>query len=379
MPFQCPRCQNQDLNQVGIKLDAYYCRACIGFVDVPWVPQPRIPKPIELHIPYALTPEQLHIAYQLVRCYQRKQSAMVDAVTGSGKTELVYRLIQTAISEGKTVGFVIPRTDVVKEMAPRFTKVFPSLKITTVFGGHHDDLEGDIIILTTHQIFRYQQYFDVLIFDEVDAFPYQGNPVLAAFVNRASKGIIVYLSATFSKQTLQSFKASGGQVFHLFKRFHGVALPQIDVMIYPFFLKWILVVNYLITIKKKAQPVFVFVPTIQIGKWLHRWLKVFFSEIRFAYAASPTRDLDVEAFKLNHYQILITTSILERGITLANLQVILFAADHPLMSAATLVQMAGRVGRKNIAPTGKVMAFVDRHTAAIKEANDKINFANQHL
>jgi len=49
------------------------------------------------------------------------------------------------------------------------------------FGDHHDALTGNIIVLTTHQLFRYEDYFDLLIFDEIDAFPYVGDLVLESF------------------------------------------------------------------------------------------------------------------------------------------------------------------------------------------------------
>lgn len=379
MAFVCERCQNQDLLKIGLRNGQLYCRACIQFFSSPWQPIARTPKEVPLTIPYALTKEQCWIANQIMRCYQRQQSVMVDAVTGSGKTELVYPLIQRVVSEGKRIGFVVPRTDVVIEMLPRFQKVFPTLSMVTVYGGHHDLLEADLIILTTHQIYRYEVYFDALIFDEVDAFPYQGNPVLEALVKRATKGIIVYLSATFTKEVMHAFKMSGGQVFHLFKRFHGFPIPKIQVYNQPFVLKWIQLIFILNTIQKKANPVFVFVPTIALGHRVTQWIKLYHPSVRFAYASSQHRQQDVEDFKKGIYKILVTTSILERGITLANLQVILFGCDHPLMHAATLVQMAGRVGRKKESPQGHVIALVNRSTTAIIEANAKIQFANQHL
>jgi competence protein ComFA len=379
MGFICSRCQNQTLAKIGIKNGLAYCRACIEFIDVPWTPISKTPKVINLVIPYPLTNAQLMISHQLLRCYQKQQSVMIDAVTGSGKTELVYHLMQRVISEGKNVGFVIPRTDVVREMVPRFQQIFPTLMITSVLGGHHDQLEGDIVILTTHQIFRYQHYFDVLVFDEVDAFPYRDNQVLKAFVDRSVRGMIVYLSATFTQGTLKEFKLSGGQVFHLYQRYHGYPLPLINYAIHPFLLKWLTILPLLASFQKQQIPTFIFVPTIRLGKTLFWWLKLYFPMIRFAYASSPTRQQDVEAFKAKKYTILITTTILERGITLPHLQVILFSCDHPLMNAAMLIQMAGRVGRKSISPEGKVIALVNKITPNMLEANEKMKFANDHL
>jgi competence protein ComFA len=304
---------------------------------------------------------------------------MVDAVTGSGKTEIVFGLIQIALAEGKRIGFVIPRRDVVQEMVPRFQHVFPSLTITSVFGGHHDQLEADLIILTTHQIFRYEQYFDVLIFDEVDAFPYAGNPVLIAMVQRACQGMIVYLSATFEKQQLIDFKKQGGKVFHLFKRYHGHPLPELSIMIRPFFIKWITLVFLLFRFQKQQVPVFIFVPTIAIGKWMLRFITIFFPTTKLAFSSSIDREKIVHQFKHKPDFFLITTAILERGITVSHLQAIIFEADHQLYTTSMLIQMAGRVGRKLISPTGKVILLANYQSRSMQGARAKIKFANDHM
>ena len=375
----CSRCGNRDIEKTALKSGVRYCRVCLEFSGppVPITPRPKLD--VYYQLPFSLSQEQLAIAHGIVRAYRRHQSVMVDAVTGSGKTEIVLPLIQTALKDGKQIGFVIPRTDVVKEMVPRFQQAFPTLNIVSVYGGHHDILTGDLIILTTHQMYRYQGYFDVLIFDEVDAFPYVGDPVLAAFVKRATRGVTIYLSATFSRQDLQRFQKEGGQIFHLFKRYHLHPIPNLMVTKRPFVLKWVSLVAIIQRLKKKRQPLWVFVPTIAIGRQLTSWLRLFFPKIRFAYSNSATRDEDVQAIKQEADHLLITTSILERGITLPHLDVIIFMSDHPLMTTTVLIQMAGRVGRKKESPTGKVYALCDSPSPAMIQAIEKIQFANGHM
>ena len=69
--------------------------------------------------------------------------------------------------------WAIPRTDVVIELVPRLKKAFPHAKVIGLHG-HSDEKNdyGDIVISTTHQLIRFYQAFDLLIIDEVDAFPY---------------------------------------------------------------------------------------------------------------------------------------------------------------------------------------------------------------
>lgn len=377
--YQCPRCHNQDPIKIGFKHGQPYCRACIQFQCDPWIASKREKKAVQIQLGYALTLEQQAIANGLIACYRQQQSAMVDAVTGSGKTEIVFGLIQIALAEGKRIGFVIPRRDVVQEMVPRFQHVFPSLTIASVFGGHHEQLEADLVILTTHQIFRYEHYFDVLIFDEVDAFPYAGNPVLIEMVRRASQGMIVYLSATFEKHQLVEFSKQGGKVFHLFKRYHGHPLPELTTLIRPFFLKWITLIGLLFQFQKRHEPVFIFVPTIAIGKWMLHLVRIFFPTTKLAFSSSIDREEIVHRFKDKPDFFLITTAILERGITVSQLQVIIFEADHRLYSTSMLIQMAGRVGRKLNSPTGKVMVLANYQSPSIKQAQAKIKFANDHM
>ncbi len=377
--YACPRCLNNDPFKIGLRNGLSYCRACIQFQQEPWQPKTRHPIAVRIQLGYALTDAQQNISKGLINCYRNNQSAMVDAVTGSGKTEIVFGLIQIALAEGKRIGFVIPRKDVVIELIPRFKAVFPTIEVVGVFGGSSSILEGDLVILTTHQMYRYEQYFDVLIFDEVDAFPYAGDPVLKAMVKRATKGIIIYLSATFTRDDLNQFKNEGGKVFQLFKRFHGFPIPSLHYKIHPFFIKWFTIIELLYQMNKEGKPVFVFVPTIAIGQMLYRWLHIFIKDVSLAYSTIEQRQSIVEDFKKKTSGVLITTSILERGITMLGLQVIIFMADHPLYSTSTLIQMAGRVGRKKVDPEGKVILLVNKVTSDIKAAQEKITIANAYL
>ena len=77
---------------------------------------------------------------------------------------------------------------------------------------------------------------------------------------------------------------------------------------------------------------------------------------------------------------LVTTSVLERGVTVKNLQVLVYHADEEeIYDAATLIQIAGRVGRKKNFEEGNVLFFGERKTKAIKEAIKEIEKTNGDL
>ena len=44
-----------------------------------------------------------------------------------------------------------------------------------------------LVICTTHQLLKYYQAFDLLIIDEIDSFPYAGNPPVAFCAGNAVK------------------------------------------------------------------------------------------------------------------------------------------------------------------------------------------------
>lgn len=377
--FICPLCGNHDSHKTGIRQKQIYCRACIPFQGESIVEASRpsiITKP---SLDYQLSDDQLALSQTIVTCYQRKQSVMVSAVTGSGKTEIVFAVITEALKLGHKVGFVIPRRDVVIELYHRFTKVFPSLHIAALYGGHTEVTTADILLMTTHQIYRYDHYFDLLIFDEFDAFPYQDNPILEALVNRSVKGVRVLLSATFSKQAMHTFKQQGGKVLYLFTRYHGYPVPPLDIIQAPFFLQYLVLLYLVNKLIKSKKPFLIFVPTIEFGKSIAFWLLYFFPQGQFVHSQHPQRQDMIKAFVEKKLQYLITTTILERGITLVDLQVIIMQGDHPLFHESSLVQMAGRVGRKPQAPGGKVYVICHHIHQQIMQANARIAFANKHL
>ena len=77
---------------------------------------------------------------------------------------------------------------------------------------------------------------------------------------------------------------------------------------------------------------------------------------------------------------MVTTSVLERGVTVKGLQAIILHADQEaIYDRATLVQISGRVGRKKDDPEGEVIFLAERKTVAMREAADEIRKSNEAL
>lgn len=375
--FKCPRCGNEDERYIGVRDGKKYCRACISFngknADKAYI----VNKGIKLHLSYPLSLKQQMISDQVSKAIKDNRDVLICAVTGAGKTELVYKSIEEALIRGKHVGFTVPRRDVVIDLVPRFKESFPKADIVSVYGDHTSRLNGDIILLTTHQLYRYESYFDLLILDELDAFPFKGNKTLKTFFNKAVRGNKILLTATSTREDRDEIKKRGGLVLTLDERYHKKRLPVPTFIKCSNVMKHLLVLRLLKGFVKERKPVFVFTPTIEKGRILYNYLSLFISNGAFVSSKEEDRKENIERFKQGQLDYLVTTSILERGVTLFDLQVIVFDADDDIFNSQALIQIAGRVGRKIHAEDGKVIFIGQEENKEIEDAIYRIEESNR--
>lgn len=381
MGYKCKRCDNQDERYLGVDASGRtYCRRCLPFsgtkvrdceVSLDVLSSPK------LRLMYPLTKSQEEIATAVRDAVGQKRPVLINAVTGAGKTELVYYAMEECLKKGMTVGFATPRKDVVLELKPRIEEAFPSARVVSVCEGHTDDLVGHIIVLTSHQLYRYESYFDLLVFDEIDAFPYKGDELLHRFFMDSIRGTYVLLSATPSKKDLEEIKEKGGVVLRLDERYHGKPLPV------PSFKRTIIFEEMFVYFDLKrmlddGKQVFVFVPTIDDGLNLFSKLSILLNNGEVVSSKDSKREEKISKFKKGVYRFLVTTSILERGVTVKNLQVLVFKADHEYTyDADTLIQIAGRAGRKKGYEDGEVIFYGVSRTKSIEESIRRIADANK--
>ncbi|MCR4562934.1 MAG: DEAD/DEAH box helicase family protein [Bacilli bacterium] len=329
---------------------------------------------------YNLSPEQVELSKRIVLNYSKNISTLVYAVCGAGKTELSYGVISYAVRKGQQVGFALPRRDVVIELYDRIKAAFPTLKVTAVYGGHTGDLTGNIIILTTHQLFRYPNYFDLLVMDEIDAFPFKGDDTLMEMYRRSLKGNCVLMTATPSKSVLEEFKKPGHDIVELRTRFHRHPIPVPISIVEPQFLMKMRIVTKLQKYRRENKPVFVFTPSIVECEELFSFLRKFVPNGDYVHSKKSTREETIKRFKNGELSYLVTTSVLERGVTVKDLQVIVMNAQNKeIYDEATLIQIAGRAGRKADAPDGEVCFLATKESEEMKNAINEIKSSNTHL
>lgn len=377
--FVCPVCGNNNIHSIGYLNGKPYCRRCISFKGEEVERKPSYPKKAPINLSYELSREQKELSDKLVDNYKKGINSLVYAVCGSGKTEIVFELISKSIETGLKVGFVVPRRDVVIELYYRFKYAFPDKQVTAIYGGNTNALEGDLLILTCHQLFRYEKYFDVLIFDEVDAFPFKGNEVLEAIFKRALKGKYVMMSATPSKKLVEQFSKPGFAILYIHTRFHKNPIPVPRYTEALSYFKIIVIIKKLRKYQLEGKKCFIFVPEVEMSKDLFFVIDKFVKGGNYVSSKREGREKIIEDFKNDKYFFLITTAILERGVTVAKLQVIVYKADNSIYDAAALVQIAGRAGRKASCPDGEVIFLASKKTQGIERAINEIKYYNSFL
>lgn len=325
--YICPRCGNTDPRYFGEKNGATYCRACVTFQGKEVIDYYIDDHETMASLNYPLSKEQNDISTKLLENFKAKKSTLVHAVCGSGKTELVYGVISYALSHGLKVGFAVPRREVAVDLLPRFISAFPTRKVISVYGGHTDDLVGDIIVMTTHQLYRYTSYFDLLVLDEIDAFPFKDNQLLINLFHRAIKGNYILMSATPPRDIKEYFINNHLPILELHTRYHSHPLPVPKNVIRIGYLKIPFLIKKIKEYAKNKKPVLIFAPTISEAEELFFYLHLFLKRGMCVHSKRNDRKEIISDFKKHRYDYLVTTSVLERGVTIKNVQVIIYHAD----------------------------------------------------
>ncbi|WP_102264388.1 DEAD/DEAH box helicase [Mesobacillus jeotgali] len=377
----CSHCGETDL----------YCRKCLmrGRVSgctplISWSgPAPEITAPPgRLEWDGQLSEGQKLASERVVEAVENFSELLIWAVAGAGKTEVLFAGIDRALSTGKRVCLATPRTDVVLELAPRLEKVFPKVKITSLYGGSDDRHEyTQLTIATTHQLIRFYKAFDLIIVDEVDAFPYSVDETLQYAVEQSRKPqfTLIYLTATPSQKWQRECRLGKREYVTIPARFHGKPLPvpsfewagnwekKLSKGKLPAnFVKWIE------TRLVSGNPALVFVPKIVSMEKILLLLRHIHPLIESVHAEDPIRKEKVIKMRQKEIPVLLTTTILERGVTIPNVDVAVIGSEDRIFTESALVQIAGRAGRSTEFPTGDVTFFHYGKTEAMVNAKNQI-------
>lgn len=312
----------------------------------------------------------------LVNCFNERKNAFLHAVCGAGKTEMALELIYLCLQRNLRVAFVIPRVEIIKQVGYRFMSYFPKTSIGMLYGGTPLEESNHLIITTPQQLIKFYQEFDLLIIDEVDAFPFVNNPFLERLVKKASKdsAITIYMSATISNNYLKMIKEKKIDYFLVPKRFHQRSLAL------PIFRKAESFFNSDIqkdisSMTKDEMQLIIYLKSIMRQEFLYSILKDLKLSVDLISSKTKYKKQVIMNFERQETKILLATTILERGVTFKNVNVLVLEADDPIFTEATLMQICGRVGR--VSDYGLVVFYGKYLTKAMINARKDIDRYNE--
>jgi competence protein ComFA len=384
--FPCARCDQQCL----------YCRKCIMMGRIsectPLISWNGLPPTFDLpenNLEWTgeLSDGQQSASARVVDAIRQNEELLVWAVCGAGKTEILFKGIEAALSAQKRVCIATPRTDVVLELTPRLQAAFPKIKIAALYGGSEDrHTFAPLTIATTHQLMRFYQAFDTIILDEVDAFPYTVEESLQYAAQNAKKSTfsMIHLTATPNEKWQRECRQGKRTFTTIPARFHRHPLPVprftwcgnwkkqlMKSKLPPNILHWIR-----LRLQNSKQTL-IFFPHIALMEKALPILQKMDPRIEAVHAEDQNRKEKVQQMRNQHIPLLLTTTILERGVTFPNIDVAVIGAEDDIFTESALVQIAGRAGRSAEYPTGAVTFFHYGKTNAMLKAKRQIVAMNR--
>nr|WP_232524052.1 DEAD/DEAH box helicase [Bhargavaea sp. CC-171006] len=378
--FLCNRCLSEDqrhfhaFNCRKCGKVCRYCRHCLNMGRVAecdeliyWRGPDRLPAGSPtLTWEGRLTLLQERASVELEESLLSGRPHLLHAVCGAGKTEILFRPVHRLLSEGKRVCIATPRTDVVLELLPRFDKAIGGTVIHGLYGGsgHGEGLAG-LVIATAHQLYRFREAFDAVIVDEADAFPYSFDKTLRLAVKKALKprGVLAVVTATPSPAILSEIGREGGRSV-IPVRFHGHPLPVPRTVPLFGYRKKISAGKMPDRLKawtkerlRNKEPFLIFFPSVPLMEQCHPLFSQLSAEIGAVHASHPDRRSLVLALRGGRIPGLLTTTILERGITIPRLQIAVVGSENAVFDRSAIIQISGRAGRSPEYPDGDVVLF----------------------
>lgn len=365
--YQCQQCNTVEPHHFShyfseiLQQDIIYCRHCLPLGRMDNVTYYQITKSkrqssaIDYTLPFNLSAQQQFASNKIISAITERHPLLLYAVTGAGKTEMMFEGIKQARRQGDNVAIVSPRVDVVLEISQRIKQSFTEEHIDVLHQQSTQTYAGHFVIATVHQLWRFKNHFDVVFVDEVDAFPLSMDQSLQQALLSASKteSTHIYMTATPPKRLLHHIPSA--HIIKLPARFHRKPLP---IPRYRYFnLKPHQIQRKLLSllqhqIAHERYTLVFFNHIEQMIQTYHSYKEVI-PLMTYVHSEDALRFERVSQLRQQRYRILFTTTILERGFTMAQLDVIVI--DAHLFTKSALIQIAGRVGRKMEAPDGMVL------------------------
>ncbi|MFV0499452.1 MAG: DEAD/DEAH box helicase family protein [Bacilli bacterium] len=364
--MKCNRCLNKNVflfEKIYCEncIDCYYCLKC-AHISIFKICNHTLDnltftnETIDYKLKYKLTINQLKLSQSVINNIKNR-NIFINATCGAGKTEILFEVIKQYVNFNKKVCFVTPRIEVTHELYHRFNRAFRcNFGIIT---GNKKVYTGPLFFMTCNQLVNYHNIFDLVIVDEADAFPLANDQILNNGIQNSlsNDGRVIKMSATPLKIDKNYL------TLELFERYHKQKIPE------PIFIKTSL---HLLKEKILNKSWIVFFPTIRNLEEIYSEMK---NESIIICHSKITRNIEKHNLT-NETFVIFSTAILERGVTFANVNVIVYNSDHKNYLTSTLIQISGRVGRVIPYTNGEVLFMANTKTVTILRAIKYIQSLN---
>ncbi len=206
-------------------------------------------KPAEVEKPLVLNTEQQTAFEGLNRqlLSETPGTALLYGVTGSGKTSVYIRLIQSCLEQGRQAVLLVPEIALTPQllglMAAWFGQQVAVLHSSLPAGERYDqwkkirNMEANVVVGTRSAVFAPCQKLGLIILDEEQEHSYKSENTprynakeVARWRGLKEKALVVLGSATPSVETMYQAKIGTHRLYTLQSRFGGRKLPAVQIV-----------------------------------------------------------------------------------------------------------------------------------------------------
>ncbi|MBO4343180.1 MAG: primosomal protein N', partial [Clostridia bacterium] len=197
---------------------------------------------------FELSAEQKRAYDKLVSLYKEKEAkaALLYGITGSGKTNVVMKLMEKVLSDGKNIIVLVPEIALTSQTVGRLASKFKDCGIALIHSGLSAGEKSDawkkietgsarIVIGTRSAIFAPLENVGLIVMDEEqdgsfksDRSPKYHTRDVAKYRCVYNKALFVMASATPSIESFYNAKSGRYELIKLKNRYGGAKLPEVE-------------------------------------------------------------------------------------------------------------------------------------------------------
>lgn len=196
---------------------------------------------------FPLTEEQTHAANTIIEALETRKTFLLKGVTGSGKTEVYYEVLQKIVAQHKQVLILLPEINLTQQWLDRFQKrfgVYPaiwhsSIKLSEKFHIWKEVINGRVpVVVGTRSalLLPFQNLGGIIVDEEHDASYKQEESLLynardtAIVRGTLEKCPVILASATPSLETVLNTENKKYTLLELTKRYGSAGDPDIHLI-----------------------------------------------------------------------------------------------------------------------------------------------------